>query len=200
MGDMNETALPTDPRPTFFAAADQAVRLIGEITLADLGKPTPCAEFDVRTLAGHMVAVLRSIEAVARGVDFRTTEQVADLPGEQLAPAAAAARDAMVATWSGDVLDKPLLLPPGIELPGRAGAARYTQELATHAWDLAAALGREDELDPAIAETVADAARRFVPREGREHLPFGPVVEVDEAAGPYERLVGWLGRDPKWPF
>lgn len=35
-----------------------------------------------------------------------------------------------------------------------------------------------------------------LPAAGREPLPFGSVVEVPDDAGPYDRLVGWVGRDP----
>lgn len=89
-------------------------------------------------------------------------------------------------------------LAAGRAAAGSSGALRYTQELVTHAWDLATALGRADELDPALAAPMAQAARRFIPRDGREDWPFGEVVDVADDAGPYERLVGWLGRDPSW--
>jgi uncharacterized protein (TIGR03086 family) len=188
-----------DPRPLFFAAADQAVGLIAAITPDDLARSTPCTEFDVRALAGHLLAVLRRIEAVARGTDWRATAQViTDVPDPELAAVAAADRDRLVATWSDDaVLDRVLGLPPGVELPGRVGGWRYTQELAVHGWDLAAALGRLEELDEAPAAAVVEGALQFVPRE-REGFPFGPPVEVPAGAGPYPRLVGWLGRDPSW--
>ena len=42
--------LTTDPRPDFFAAADQAVHLIDGLAPADLDRPTPCDDYDVRTL------------------------------------------------------------------------------------------------------------------------------------------------------
>lgn len=54
---MTTDAMTSDPRPAFFAAADQAARLICEVTPADLRRPTPCAEFDVEALTGHVVAV-----------------------------------------------------------------------------------------------------------------------------------------------
>ena len=110
----------------------------------------------------------------------------------------AADHAALVATWSDDsVLERILTLPPGIQAPGRVGALRYSQEMLTHAWDLAAALGRTGDLDPALAEPFVASARQFVPRD-RDGFPFGAVVDVPETAGPFERLVGWLGRDPGW--
>lgn len=190
----------TDPRPAFFAAADQVVSLIDGLAPADLDRPTPCDDYDVRTLVGHLLTVFRRITHVATGGGWAEVPQViTDVPDESLAAVAGVDRDRLVAAWSDDtVLERTLSLPPGVQLPGRFGALRYTQELVTHAWDLAAAVGRVGELDPALAEPVIVGAAQFVPRDAREGFPFGPVVEVANDAGPYERLVGWLGRDPNW--
>ena len=192
--------LTTDPRPDFFAAADQAVRLIDGLAPADLDRPTPCDDYDVRTLVAHLLTVFRRITHVATGGGWTEGPQViTGVPDESLATVAAADRDRLVQVWSDDtVLERILSLPPGVQVPGRIGAFRYTQELVTHAWDLAAAVGRVDQLDPALAEPVIIGAQQFVPRDAREGFPFGAVVDVADDAGPYERLVGWLGRDPNW--
>ncbi|WP_261569480.1 hypothetical protein [Frankia gtarii] len=79
-------------------------------------------------------------------------------------------------------------------LPGRVAAAAYTQELTTHAWDLAVATGRTALLDPELAVISLEIARQAVPVEGREQMPFGPVVEVPADADAYRRLAGHLGR------
>ena len=74
--------------------------------------------------------------------------------------------------YKRQVLERILSLPPGVQVPGRIGAFRYTQELVTHAWDLAAAVGRVDQLDPALAEPVIIGAQQFVPRDAREGFPL----------------------------
>ena len=199
MARMSAPTANHDPRPAFFAAADQLVRLVTVIAPQDLGRPTPCDDFDVATLAGHLLCVLRRITHVATGGAYADVPQVVTGidPGSWGATIAAD-RDAMRAVWSDEaVLDRLLVLPPGVEVPGRVGAVRYTQEMVTHAWDLAAAMDRRDELDSGLAAPLVEPARRFVPRE-RAHFPFGDVVEVPEDAGPYDQLVGWLGRDPSW--
>jgi len=46
---------------------------------------------------------------------------------------------------------------------------------------------------------IVPQSRQVVPAETRGGpIPFGPVVAVADDAGPYDQLVGWLGRDPKW--
>jgi uncharacterized protein (TIGR03086 family) len=193
-------AAPADPRGDLFRAADQAVAVVGLVRPAHLAAPTPCTEYDVRHLTGHVVAVLRRIGHVAGGGHaFDVPSMVLDLPDDGWAPAATANAADLRAAWTDDaVLDRVLRLPWG-EVPGRGAALAYVQELTTHAWDLATALGRPDVLDPSLAELALVAAQRYVPAEPRGGpIPFGPPVEVGEDAPAYDRLVAWLGRDPQW--
>ena len=193
-------SLPADPREPLFRAVDQALGLVALATPDRLGDPTPCAEYDVRHLVGHLVAVLRRIGYVAGGGHaYDVPSIVLDLADDAWLPAARANAAALRAAWADDaVLDRVLRLPWG-EVPGRGAALAYVQELTTHAWDLATALGRTDLLDPALAELALVAARRFLPAQPRGGpIPFEAPVEVADDAPVHERLVAWLGRDPGW--
>ena len=187
-----------DPRPLLTRALDQIGALVDTTAVDRLGDPTPCTGWDVRTLLGHLVAVHRRVAHVARGGDPFDIPRFAEVPDGRYAAALAAARADVDAVWGDEaVLDRVLTLPWG-RMPGRHAGFGYVQEYTVHAWDLAAATGRTGDLDPGLAEAIEDTARRVVPAEGRgEHVPFGPVVAVGPDAGPYERLVGWLGRDPR---
>ena len=194
------TTTLTDPRPALFRASDQALAVVGLVTPERLGDPTPCDEYDVRHLTGHVVAVLRRIGYVAGGGHaFDVPSIVLDLPDDGWAPAATTNAADLRAAWADDaVLDRVLRLPWG-EVSGRGAALAYVQELTTHSWDLATALGRTDVLDPALAELALVGARRFVPAEPRGGgIPFGSPIEVAADAPAYDRLVAWLGRDPRW--
>src|SRR3954447_25791954 len=206
----SETSAPAaDPRDALFHAVDQAVAVVGLVRPADLPSRTPCAEYDVRQLTGHVVAVLRRIAYVAGGGDAYDVPPIVLDPGggaragalgaDAWAAAAAANAADLRAAWSDDaVLDRVLRLPWG-EVPGRGAALAYVQELTTHAWDLAAALGRPDVLDPGLAELALVAAHRYLPAQPRGGpIPFEAPVEVAADAPPYDRLVAWLGRDPQW--
>jgi uncharacterized protein (TIGR03086 family) len=176
------------------------VSVISEVPPEVLDGPTPCTEFDVRALVGHLLAVLRGITTVAAGGHATSvTPVITDVPDADLARTAADDARRLAEVWADDaVLDREVVLPFGT-MPGRAAAAAYTQELTVHAWDLAIAVGRPDLLDDSLAEAMVPVVRRFLPAEMRGgHVPFGPVVEVSEDAPPYARLVGWLGRDPGW--
>lgn len=187
-----------DPRPLFFRAADQAERVVDAVPLDRLGEPTPCAEFDVRTLLGHFVSVMRRIDTVGRGGHpFDVPHVTTDVPDDRLAEAFRDARAAVEKTWSEDaVLDATLTLPWG-EMPGRFALGGYVTELATHTWDVATAAGDPAALDPGIAEAALESARMMLPAEPRGgDVPFGPVVDVPGDAGAYDRLVAWMGRRP----
>jgi uncharacterized protein (TIGR03086 family) len=193
-------APPADPRDALFRAADQAVAVVGLVRPEQLGAPTPCTEYDVRHLTGHVVSVLRRIGYVAGGGHaFDVPSIVLGLADGAWAPAAIANAADLRAAWADDaVLDRVLRLPWG-EVPGRGAALAYVQELTTHAWDLATALGRADVLDASLADLALVAAQRYVPPQPRgAPIPFGPPVEVARDAPAYDRLVAWLGRDPQW--
>ncbi len=88
---------------------------------------------------------------------------------------------------------------PWGNVSGASALASYVGELTVHAWDLAEATGQVGRLDPALAEVALPAYQAKVPAEPRGgDIPFGPVVHVGPDAGPYEQLVAWTGRDPKW--
>jgi uncharacterized protein (TIGR03086 family) len=186
-----------EPRPLFGKALDQAARVIAAAGDETLERSTPCDDYDVRALCGHMVSVLRRIDHVgAGGRPFDIPQVTTDVP-DGFPEAFATARVGLEKTWADDaVLDKVLVLPFG-EFPGRIALSAYTQEIVMHSWDLAKALGRLDLLEDELAEAVLPIAHRAVPPEPRGgRIPFGPVVEVPADAGVYAQLAGYLGRQP----
>jgi uncharacterized protein (TIGR03086 family) len=194
------TPLTTDPRPAFASATATAVAAATAVRPDQLDGPTPCTEYDVRALLGHLVSVLRRVAAVGRGEPPSSVPQVTtDVPDDGWGQAARAAADDVLAVWADDaLLDRQLTLPFGT-LPGAAALATYTGELTTHTWDLAAATGQVPEWDPRVVTAALAATRRALPAANRgEGIPFGPVVPVPDDAPPIDRLVAWQGRDPRW--
>ena len=185
-----------DLRPLLARALDQAGTLVTTTDPARGTLPTPCDAWDVATLVGHLQAVVRRIGAV---LDGRTPMSVpvvlasADWVGDW--GRGRAATDAVLADDAN--LDRVVTVPWGT-VTGREAIAMYVGELATHAWDLAVATGRTDGLDESLAQAALPGARAKIPAQGRDGIPFGPVVEVGDDATAYERLVAWEGRDPRW--
>lgn len=191
----------TDPRPELTRALDQIGALVATTGPDQLDRPTPCEGWDVRTLLGHVVAVHRMLAHAAEGGSPFDIPHVVEVPDDGYADAVAEGRAAVGRTWSLDgdsdeILDRELVLAWGT-MPGRIAGFGYAGELTVHAWDLAVATGRVSELDPSLAADAMKSARSLIPAEQRGGLvPFGPVVDVAADAGPYEQLVGWLGRHP----
>ena len=70
-----------DPRVGLASAIALGGAAIASVDPVQLGHPTPCTEFAVRDLLGHMVFVLRRVAAVGRGEDafaVAPTSHVAD--------------------------------------------------------------------------------------------------------------------------
>ena len=168
--------------------------LVKEVGPEQWSAPTPCSDWDVRTLVNHVVGEERWTVPLMEG---KTIAEVGDsLDGDLLAdnPAAAvsfAAREAQVAAAS--TIDKVHLSY------GDEDSHEYLQQLAAdhliHGWDLAVAIGAQPRLDPELVDEVATwfAAREEIYRS------IGAVGEhLGGFADPADVLLGAFGRDPGW--
>jgi len=176
-------------------ALEQNQQLIDSIQPGDLGLPTPCTEYDVRTLLGHLLAVLDRVDLALNGGNplelpsITTTDDVTGTWKERRAKLEATLAD-------DDVLTRSCTVPWGT-VPGAVAVAGYTGELTVHSWDLAKAIGKIDQLDDELATYLLPLVQRAIPAEPRGgHMPFGPVVPVADDASPYDRLAAWQGRTP----
>lgn len=195
---MTTTPQPTDPRPALTAALDQAGRLVHEVAADDLTRRTPCTEYDVRGLLSHLVAVEGRIAHILTGGTPLEVPSHVEVPDDTWAQAWDTARTRLDAVLADDACLQGLVAHPVGEMPAPAAIGIYVSEVATHGWDLAMALGRRDELDDDVAAPVLGPIRRALPESGRDGMPFGEPVPVGDDATPYDALVAWTGRDPRW--
>ncbi|MFI1763258.1 TIGR03086 family metal-binding protein [Streptomyces sp. NPDC020800] len=188
-----------DPRPVYTRATEQAAALIEAVRPEQLGGPTPCTEFDVRTLLSHIVGGTRRIAVVGEGGDGLAVHPFAEgVEDDGWAAAYEDVRVRVLKAWEADErMTSPVRVPWG-EVPGHAALSGYVMELVTHTWDLAEALGHPGELDPEPAEFALATARRVLPdsRPRDAETPFDARREASEGAGVYERLAAWTGRVP----
>lgn len=187
-----------DPRNGYEAAADQMEALIASVTPDRFGDPTPCAEWDVRTLLEHIVdGTQRTAQLGEKGngaqMEHETPRQ---FPDDGWGKAYVEARVRFRAGWSDDAkLDGMYTVPWG-EVPGRGVVGAEVQETVMHAWDLARAVGATDRLDEGLALAVLPFAQEVLPPERRGGpTPFAPVRPAPEGADAYIRLAAWLGRE-----
>ncbi|MFG2132103.1 TIGR03086 family metal-binding protein [Streptomyces sp. NPDC048751] len=187
-----------DPRPFYSRATEQAASLIKTVRPEQLTGPTPCGDFDVRTLLSHIVGGTLRIAVVGEGGDGLAVRPFAEGVGDDGWTAAyEEVRERVLAAWEGDErMAAPVRVPWG-EVPGHAALSGYVMELVTHTWDLSESVGRPLELDPELAEFALATARRTLPDAQRdERTPFDSALPAPEGADIYEQLAAWLGRRP----
>ncbi|QGN49968.1 TIGR03086 family metal-binding protein [Micromonospora sp. WMMD558] len=172
---------------------------VAEVGPGQWTAPTPCAEWDVRTLVNHVVGEDRWSVALMAG---RTIAEVGDrYEGDQLdGDPAAAARDA--AAQAELAFTRPSALERTVDLSsGPTPADEYLHQLIAehlvHGWDLAAAIGADRRLD---ADAVAGCAHWFRGRidDYRRGRLVRSGVDVAADADTQDRLIAAFGRDPDW--
>jgi uncharacterized protein (TIGR03086 family) len=193
----------TDTTPTLDLGPQTALlaRLVEGVTDEQLADPTPCPEYAVRNLLGHLVGLTLAFRDAGRkdlGLTTDTSPNSArpdvgpgwreELP-KVLAELAEAWRDP--AAWTG------MTRAGGVGLPGEIAGLVATDELVIHGWDLARATGQAYAPDQAALQTCHDFLAASVDDPSRGEI-FGPVVPVGPDAPLLDRAVGLSGRDPGW--
>jgi uncharacterized protein (TIGR03086 family) len=162
-------------------------RVVSSIDDGQLGYRTPCRDYDIAALAGHLVGSVTRISAAA-GVVVpapidSTIAQVVD-----------AGRDA-VAGWRGRGVDG------DVQFAGRMLAARdlvgvITLEFVVHGWDFATAIGDVLSVAEDLAGDLLQLAHRTVTAESRRNAGFDEPVAIGHDASALDRLLAYTGRDP----
>ncbi|MFM9367161.1 TIGR03086 family metal-binding protein [Streptomyces sp. Da 82-17] len=191
----------TDPAVDLTPQARIVADLAERVRDDSLGDPTPCPEYAVRNLLGHLTMLAVAFRDAARK-DFGPTTDTA--PGSSLPDIgpdwraelpkafdelAQAWRDP--AAWEGDTR------AGGVTLPAAVMAMVAVDELVVHGWDLARATGQEYAPDPACLAVTYDFLDQSRAPEDRGEI-FGPVVEVSSEAPLLDQVIGLAGREPGW--
>ena len=183
-------------------AVGYALGQLQAVTEAALPRPTPCHRWDLRALLEHMDDSLATMqEALELGsVDPEPAEYGPSRGGagdaaENLV-AGLRARGCRLLGALADGDDAVVLiggLPVPVQIVTSAGAV----DLAVHGWDVARACGTGGAMPEQLAEDMLGLVPLLVTdmdRPGR----FDPAVAVPDGASAGDRLVGFLGRDPRW--
>jgi uncharacterized protein (TIGR03086 family) len=186
-------------RMTMQTACESTERVFEGIREEQLGDPTPCAEWDVRSLMSHVVGTLYLGAALLSDSP----------PGVQMVPGALPDGDVLgndpvkayrmgveglLAVAGGDALTRTHVTPLG-EMPGAVLGGFTTLDILVHGWDLARATGQPSLLPDDIAQDVLGFAQQAITVETRGSR-IGPAVAIDAGATTTDRLVAFLGRCP----
>lgn len=187
------TALPD----LFASSIDRFAERVAAVPDGAWGDPTPCADWDVRTLVNHVAGEQAWAPHLVAG---ETLEQVGDrYDGDLLGDdPVGTLRDRVgeaKTAFAGADLEAPVHVSWG-QIPCSEYLTQMLTDAEVHGWDLAVATGQDTSLDPAVAELllgVWEAQADMVRSSG----VFGDAVEVPDDASAADRLLGLLGRRPR---
>ncbi|MGW5737958.1 MULTISPECIES: TIGR03086 family metal-binding protein [Streptomyces] len=185
-----------------FAPQARLVAAIAEgVRDEQLDGPTPCPEYRVRQLLGHLVGLTGAFRDAGRKDLGAHLDQAPGNAVPELGPGWRAELpkllDELVEVWRDPAAYEGMTRAGGIDLPGAVAGAVALDELVVHGWDVARATGQAyapDETSLRVAQGL------LTPAEGDDSGSslFGPVVPVPDDAPLLDRVIGLSGRDPGW--
>jgi uncharacterized protein (TIGR03086 family) len=176
---------------------------------AEMTLPTPCADWDLAMLLGHLCRSMADLETALRTgqLDLEEPAIVGGDPVEVLRDRAA---ELLCAGYCFGGPER-FVTVGGLPIPAGLVACTGAVEIAVHGWDVSAARARagQDSVSQDRAGRGADVRGTPIPAglaarmlrlspllvAGREGL-FAVPVQVSAQASPGDRLVGYLGRNP----
>jgi uncharacterized protein (TIGR03086 family) len=197
--------------------------ILAQVQEGQLGAPTPCVSWDVRTLISHFIGTARWAASAVSATDEAATDEAAtdeaatdeaatdeaatDEAGDAASTGDYGAADllasydeaietALAAFGSAGVLEKTVSLPFG-EFSGADLMGLTARDQFTHGWDLARAIGHDTDLDPELAGELLIQARTEITEafRGPDGVAFfGPAADAPASASPADRLAAFLGR------
>ena len=166
-------------------AACRAV--LGRLTVDDLARPSPCAEYTVGEVGEHVVRSMVLLASVAGAV--------VDMPATGLLDERVGVTgEAALAAWRRRGLGGSVAVGRST-LAASVAVQIIPLELLVHGWDMARATGSEIEVPAEVASHVLGYARSLVTpdRRGRS---FAAEVPAGPSATALERLIAFTGRQP----
>ena len=190
-----------DPVDQLATAFDATGRILTAVRDEQWSAPTPCSQWTVRELVGHMVT---SNHAVVRILNGEPAQAAASTVPE--APGSSAADDGLVEAYRDSaaallgafrqpgVLDRVHTVPIGT-VPGIAALHLRITEALVHGWDLARATGQHAGFPEDLAEQELAFSRSKLGDLPPGRSPFAPPQPVPDDAPAIDRLVALLGRN-----
>ena len=161
--------------------------------------PTPCAEWDVRTLVNHVVGEMLWVPPLLEGATIAEVGGRFDgdvLGDDPLATARDAVRALERAAAEPGAHDRTVHLSFG-DFSGHDYLGQVASDVVIHSWDLARGTNTDEELGNHLVAFVEGFLGPQV-EAWRSAGAFGPAVPTAADATPQQRLIASTGRDPDW--
>lgn len=181
------------------AAADASSRVVGNVRPGQFGDPTPCADWDVRTLLNHLILwTSYSLERRAHGESVAPELMEKDFAADPDFSADYRNQlDRALAAWADPAVWDRELNVMGSLTPASDVAALIVAEMVLHGWDLAVATGQSYTVDDNAA-AVALAAVEANADLFRQYKGFAEPVAIAAGAPVLDKTLALAGRDPRW--
>jgi uncharacterized protein (TIGR03086 family) len=169
---------------------DQLAALVDGVRADQWSAPTPCAEWDARSLVRHLVTgQMLFASALGSTAGDAVTDDDAGLP-DAFRTTGAVMLDAF---HKPGALDQLVDVPVG-RVPGSVAVDLRITECLVHGWDLARATGQTTTFDDAVVERELAFTRGALALVPPERSPFGPEQPAPPGASPTDQLAALLGR------
>ena len=185
-------------------AVAESIWVVSLVEPADLGKPTPCAQWTLGDLIAHMTVQHHGFAAAARGAgaDPRVWE-VGPLGDDPVGAYKAAADDVVAAFAEPGVADARFALPEfstDVTFRGERAIGFHFLDYVVHTWDVASALGVHLDLPPDLVRAALPGAEAVPDGPGRSEpgAAFAPRRTAAPDATDLDRLLALVGRSPDW--
>ena len=183
-------------RRDYFDALDWVTGLAMKVPVKDMGAATPCEDFDVRSLLGHLLGTAHRGLATARRLPTRGIPHVIDdVPDADLASAYGRLATSIRAAWEPLTAEDEVRAPWGM-CTALDAARGFTVETITHGWDLAVATGQPSDAPDNIADRCLAYAAAIVPDRLRGVMYNQPIIDGN-ASSATEQLAHLLGHRTK---
>ncbi len=181
------------------AAATEAATVVNGVPEGTLDAPTPCHDWDLRTLLNHTILwTSYSAERRAHGESVAEDLMTKDFTAEPgFRDDYARQIDRAVKAWANQEAWEGELGMMGDATPAADVGAMLIMEMVLHGWDVAKATGQEYACDEAVAAAVLDTVEQQA-ELFRKYYGFADAIEAPDDATAFDRALRLSGRDPAW--
>ncbi len=187
--------LPDDVEAFYRVAMNWIRSVVGRVTPSQYDDPTPCSEWNVGELLGHMssIALLNAV-AYSRPSDLDAFQQVpGGDPVETFLHLAEVCEQTLIDARRRYVA---VAMPLGMLRADEAMMLGLKDQVA-HAWDLAVATGQDAQIPDDLAAPLDVFTRQLFAVAPGTRFAVEDAVDTGEDAAPAEQYLGRMGRDPR---
>jgi uncharacterized protein (TIGR03086 family) len=170
---------------------------ISQVEIADLGLPTPCAEWTTRDLLNHIIGGANMFADAFGGAPVSDISgRLPDIIGDDPSGAFELAAGRFgAATQQPGAMERVIELPFG-PMTGRTFLRFVAFDLTVHTWDVASVTGAEVDFPDELLVEITAFAHHVLDAVPRNDLLCADPVPESSGASLLDQLVAYSGRQP----